>query len=265
MFTIKHNVPDVYVRKSRDFQLMCNTYNVLQMATKFDIDSMLNLTDTRLCNDTVLKLLQTKLGFFTNYEIVGEDLRTLLKSFPYLLRKKGTLTGIKQCIQLFFKIIDKTRAIEVSVVNNSTNEGTDIDGNRLNYDITTQVYVVNINILSKKFDITLLTEMLKYIIPAGYGLKYYFYTPNEFDTAVFQKDTVNIVFVSSSENSSIRAYKLYDEDKGQYTENTTSDLINNINTTPISSNKEFSKSFDNGDKTKHNYSYNTLLDVEEDI
>ena len=189
MFNVKKNVPDAYVRKSRDFQLMCNVYNVLQMATKFDIDSILNITNTKYCNDTTLKLLQTKLGFFTNYELVGEDLRTLLNSFPYLVRKKGTLTGIKQCIQLFFKIIDKTRAVEVSVVNNNTT--TTIN----NYDITSQVYVVNINILSRKFDVTLLTEMLKYIIPAGYGIKYYFYTPNEFDTAVFQRDTVNIIFI----------------------------------------------------------------------
>ena len=109
MFNVKKNVPDAYVRKSRDFQLMCNVYNVLQMATKFDIDSILNITNTKYCNDTTLKLLQTKLGFFTNYELVGEDLRTLLNSFPYLVRKKGTLTGIKQCIQLFFKIIDKNK------------------------------------------------------------------------------------------------------------------------------------------------------------
>mgnify|MGYP003300680460 CR=1 FL=1 len=195
MFNIKKNVPDAYTRTSRDFQLMCNVYNVLQMATKFDIDSILNLSDTKLCNDSTLKLLQTKLGFFTNYELIGEDLRTLLNSFPYLLRKKGTLTGIKQCIQLFFKIIDRTRAVDVSVINDK------IDTSEHNYDITSQVYVVNINILSKKFDVTLLTEMLNYIIPAGYGLKYYFYTPNEFETAIFQEDTVNIVFVTSNQNT----------------------------------------------------------------
>lgn len=215
MFNIKKNVPDAYTRESRDFQLMCNVYNVLQMATKFDIDSMLNLTDTKLCNDTTLKLLQTKLGFFTNYELIGEDLRTLLNSFPYLIRKKGTLTGIKQCIQLFFKIIDKTRAVEVSVINNKT-ETTDN-----NYDLTSQVYVVNINILSKKFDVTLLTEMLNYIIPAGYGLKYYFYAPNEFETALFQNDIVNIVFVYSGTNSSVVSYK--DSDS----------RLNNVNTTPV--------------------------------
>ena len=114
----------------------------------------------------------------------------------------------------------KTRAVEVSVINNSVEEGTSVDGSRLNYDITSQVYVVNINILSRKFDVTLLTEMLKYIIPAGYGIKYYFYTPNEFNTAVFQRDTVNIVFINNKKS-------------GVIDNNVVDDIDGNINTTPV--------------------------------
>ena len=225
MFSLKKNVPDIYVRESRDFQLMCNTYNIMQMATKFDIDSILNLTDTKLCNDIILKLLQTKLGFFSNYQIMGEDLRTLLESFPYLLRKKGTLTGIKQCIQLFFKIIDKTRAVDISVLNRTTKT------TELNYSISEQIYVVNINILDKKFDVTLLTELLKYIIPAGYGIRYYFYTPNELNTTIFQTDTINIIFIKSEDNSAVKS-----EDNSAVKldmKNDINHLINNINTTPV--------------------------------
>jgi hypothetical protein len=174
---------------------------------------------------------------------VGEDLRTLLKSFPYLLRKKGTLTGIKQCIQLFFKIIDKTRAVEVSVVNN------EISTTDLNYNLTKQVYVVNINILSKKFDITLLTEMLKYIILAGYGLKYYFYTPNEFKTAIFQEDTINIVFVKSIDNSKVRNHNL----DGKV--NDDSELVNNVNTTTILNNSEITTAYNNSSQQTYNGKY----------
>lgn len=236
MFSIKQNMPDVYVRNSRDFQLMCNTFNILQMATKFDIDSINNLTNTKLCNDSTLKLLQTKLGFFTNYNLIGEDLRTLLLTFPYLIRKKGTLTGIKQCIQLFFKIVDKTRAVTITTINNTT------ETNELDYETTVPVYVVNISLLGKTFDVALLTEMLRYILPAGYGLKYYFQQDTTYTTPIFQTDTLNIVFISTDSKSypttsihqdNINIMKINEINRKVKSTSETTYYTSNINTTPI--------------------------------
>lgn len=194
MIKIRNNVPDVYVRKSRDFQLLCNVFDCMNMAVKFDIDSIDNLTNTALCNENVLPLLQNNLGFFTNLNLTGKDLRTILKSFPYLIRNKGTVTGIKQAIQLFLKVVDTDRATNIEIINNKTHR------TALNYNITDLLYVVNINIKNNIIDTTILTEILKYIIPAGYAIKYHFYRDNNITNKVFARDVINIIFVNSNEN-----------------------------------------------------------------
>ena len=50
----------------------------------------------------------------------------------------------------------------------------------------------------------ILDEILKYIIPAGYVVKYSFYQSYNIDTEVFNSDTINIIFVQQSVNSGVR-------------------------------------------------------------
>ena len=202
MLKIKNNVPDVYVRKSRDFQLLCNTFDCMNMAVKFDIDSIDNLTNTAQCNENTLPLLQNKLGFFSNLNLTGKDLRTILKSFPYLIRNKGTMIGIKQAIQLFLKVIDTDRATNIEIVNNNTSR------TALNYNITDVLYVVHINIKDNIVDTSILSELLKYIIPAGYAIQYHFYRDNMIKNKIFHRDVINIIFVNSSEHRGIDISKL---------------------------------------------------------
>lgn len=205
MLKIKDNVPDVYVRKSRDFQLMCNVFDCMNMAVKFDIDSIDNLTNTSLCNENTLPLLQNNLGFFSNLNLTGKDLRTILKSFPYLVKNKGTITGIKQAIQLFLKVIDIDRATNIEIINNSTHR------TALDYNITDILYVIDINIKDNILDTTILTEILKYIIPAGYAIRYHFYKDNILKNKIFAKDVINIIFIDRSHNGSVRYEESLDE------------------------------------------------------
>ena len=51
VFRIEKNVPEIYVRESRDFQLFCRLYDCVFDGVKFDIDSMLNVLDTHSCNN----------------------------------------------------------------------------------------------------------------------------------------------------------------------------------------------------------------------
>lgn len=217
MFRIKEHLPDVYVRKSRDFQLLCNIFDIMNMATKFDIDSILNLTSTEFTNENTLPLLQHKLGFFSDINLTGKDLRTILKSFPYLIKNKGTQTGIKQAIQLYLKVIDCDRSTNIRVINSDTTRS------ELGYNITQPVYVVKVNIKGYVIDTKILTELLKYIIPAGYAVEYHFYEENEAITKIFSKDVVNIVFVKTDDNRAINDCK--------------SDKYSNVNTSTVN-NKE---------------------------
>ena len=59
IFRLQENVPDVYARKSRDFQLLCNVFDILQGGIKYDIDTITSVVDTRYCSERLLPLLQS--------------------------------------------------------------------------------------------------------------------------------------------------------------------------------------------------------------
>ena len=113
------------------------------------------------------------------------------------MHNKGTYVGIQQAIQLFLKVIDTDRATKISIINNQTT----VNSSGIN--VTDIIYVVHINIKDSVLDTTILTELLKYIIPAGYAIQYHFYKDSNLSTKVFYKDVVNIVFVNSSKNRQV--------------------------------------------------------------
>ena len=42
MLRLENNTPSIYCQKSRDFQLFCRLYDVVNNGVKFDIDSIIN-------------------------------------------------------------------------------------------------------------------------------------------------------------------------------------------------------------------------------
>ena len=195
----RNRVPDAYFRKSRDFQMLCNLYDCIDLGVKFDIDSILNSTNTKNCNENTLSLLQHKLGFFTNLNINNESLRIILSGFPYILKNKGSRKGISDCIQLFMNSINVDTNYRIEVINNKIENvyNKNENKNELLFSNLKATYIVKIGIKNENLDIKLLDEMLKYVIPAGYGIEYYIYNEFVLDTSIFSKDTINIVFVRS--------------------------------------------------------------------
>lgn len=190
-FKIQEHVPDVYPRKSRDFQLFCAVFNCIFGDLKFNIDSIRDVTETAQCSERLLSLLQTKLGFFTNVKIPNDELRTILRAFPTIVRNKGSRTGIEQALQVFLKI----KGIEGESLVEIKNKENSLSGN----------YIIHISVKNKLPDTTILTEILKYVLPAGYILKYSLLNPSgDNGTTVYEKDTVNIVLASEDYSSGVR-------------------------------------------------------------
>lgn len=202
IFRLQEHVPDVYARKSRDFQLLCNIFDCMNGGVKFDIDSIRDITDTDLCNERVINLLQTKLGFFTNKNMNTTTQRLILKAFPYLVKHKGSRKGIRQAIQVFLKTQGVSGNISVHTINKQKIVDAKSGLNKLE-----NVYVIELGIQTKLLDTTILDEILKYIIPAGYIVKYSFYQTYNFDTQALNSDTINIIFVQQSVNSGVRLTK----------------------------------------------------------
>lgn len=192
-FRVQENVPDVYVSQSRDFQMMCNVFDLLNNGVKFDIDTIRSLSETIRCPESLIKYLQHKLGFYSSVEIPDDTLRTILKCFPFLLRNKGSRRGIVESICLFLSVLhtDGKQLIEVDNRGNSNSPY----GN----------YIITLNIESRSVDVTILQEILKYIIPTGYIVKYSFFASADIlPTLTEVSDTINITFIDETLNGGIR-------------------------------------------------------------
>lgn len=191
-------VPEVYVNDSRDFQVLCRAYDVLYNMMKFDIDSMLRVLSASDIRNNVLPLLQGKVGFFTDKVIDDDSMRMILGAFPTLLRGKGSLRAIKQAINVWLKIAHLETAIDVSI--------TTKDESRIGQ-VVIPPYTVAIGIRSLTRDITTLKEILKYIIPAGFGTYFYFYYGLDITEQNAQnlfEDSARVAFVSDDINSVVR-------------------------------------------------------------
>ena len=193
-FRISENVPDVYPRKSRDFQLFCAIFDCLFGELKYNIDSIIDITNTSQCNERLLPLLQTKLGFFTKEKISGEDLRLILRAFPTIVRNKGSKTGITQAVQVYLKLFGLDVDSEVTITNKVFTDG--------KYD-DERSYIVDIAVSDKLTDTSILTEILRYVIPAGYKLRYSYKSKGKRETIITATDRIEIVYGNAPERDTV--------------------------------------------------------------
>ena len=201
MFRIQDKTPEVYTNTSRDFQLIGRLYDCIINGIKFDVDSMLDIINTDNIDSKLLKLLQTKLGFFTSKDITDDDLRYILEAFPIIVKNKGSLKGIEQAVSVFLKLNHIKSNVKIEVFNN----------------IGVHPYVIQIYLNMPYTDTFILDEILKYILPTGYVISYDFYNDiGSFDTYVESKIGANLIILKDSVSSLIRgnyiAYKNTIED-----------------------------------------------------
>ena len=193
-FRVQENVPSVYVEKSRDFQMMCNVFDLMNNGVKFDIDTIKSLSDTTRCPQSLIKYLQHKLGFYSNVQMSDDTLRIILKCFPYLVRLKGSKRGVVESICLFLTTLGINGKQRIEVTNYEYSD--DPCGN----------YIITLSIQHKALDVTILKEILKYIIPTGYIVKYSFFQSVDIPpTVIGASDMINITFVDKKAGSGIRA------------------------------------------------------------
>ena len=170
MFLVENNVPDVYVNESRDFQLIARLYNLALQSTRFSIDSMDYISDTSKCNNTLLPLIGTKVGFFSSQKLSDETLRKILSAFPFIIRHKGSKEGIQLVLNLFERITNTKVALQ------ETSDPSEVI-------IRFSTYMINVE---------LLYELLEYVRPAGMIIKVEFITDVNYSSDYLFKDSVDI-------------------------------------------------------------------------
>lgn len=199
MFRLIDNTPPVYSEESRDFQLFLRLYDSIVCSTKNDIDLIKYITDTKNCKTEILPLLQTKLGFKTQYSMSTDMLRAILEGFPELLRNKGSLKSIQQAINLFLKVLN----IKTDLVIYYSE-----DGNlQVQQALSDHTIVIGINEAIDNYYV--LEELMRYILPAGFGYVFYFYKTYERMSWLRDLNRVKFLVVGEEFADSIR-YSNYD-------------------------------------------------------
>lgn len=151
MFLVGNNVPDVYMQESRDFQLVSRLYDLAFQSTRFSIDSIDNISDTQLCNSSLLPLLDNKLGYHTNLKLSDRTHRIILSAFPHFMRYKGSLQGLTQVLNVFTRITNILVHYEVEESDKS---------------------VINVIFHDYLYNVDLLSELIEYVRPTGVLIRY---------------------------------------------------------------------------------------------
>jgi hypothetical protein len=169
MIRYQELVPDYYVEKSRDFQVLCRLYDFTLNATKYNIDSMNAITDTRRAKDTILPLIGDKFGI---YDRESYSNRFLLEALPIALKYKGSLKAVNILINAFLdsqEIFDYVTAF-VSKDEDSAVEISEI----LNRDVKPYTIVIFISDYPDMTSLHILNEYLQMVIPSGMIVEYMF-------------------------------------------------------------------------------------------
>lgn len=145
---LTENVPDIYVKESRDFQLLCRLYDMTHQDIRYHIDTMTDALTAEKANNRILPLLADRVGFRTNKHIDDNVLRYIIAAFPYIIKNKGTKKGIEQAAATILKAESSIDPPTITIDNTN--------------------YIITIITPIKIFNKLALKELLKYIVPAGY-------------------------------------------------------------------------------------------------
>lgn len=138
-------VPEVYYNKSRDFQLLGRTCDLVFNYLKNNIDTIYNLPLSKLSDKQLIDLMSMTLGFKPKHTYNSQQLFAVCSSLSEILRYKGT----RKSLELVLGAIYNTEQIAGQPA--------------IGYaDKTIEVYCP-----SGITDLVLLNDLLDYILPAG--------------------------------------------------------------------------------------------------
>jgi hypothetical protein len=142
-----------------------------------------HISDTSKCNESLLDLIGSKVGFFTSLKLTDKTHRKVLAAFPYIMRYKGSKEGILLILNLFMHITNSRLTM------------------RENKDPS----IITIVFHDYMLNIDLLKELIEYIRPTGLIIEYEFTThlDNTADYVLTDKVTIH----------NIMDYVNLDEDK----------------------------------------------------
>jgi hypothetical protein len=144
MINFYNEVPMVYPGASRDFQYLSWLINIVLNSVKHNVDGIYNMPDAK-ANAKLAELLAVTLGFKVrrNYDL--KQLTALVSIIPSILKHKGTERAVEMAGNALIAASGTPGSFEYEFSNHH----------------------LEVIIPDKLVDITLFTDILPYILPAG--------------------------------------------------------------------------------------------------
>ena len=148
MINTYYQLPEVYYKESRDFQVLGRVYDIIFNYLKTSIDTIYHNPLDKSTDKNLLDLLACTLGFETKHNYDINQLYAICSSFSEILKVKGTKKSIELTVKALLNSqgIDKKPEVAFDRANN---------------------HQINIFIPSGLVDTTLLQDVLEYILPVG--------------------------------------------------------------------------------------------------
>lgn len=194
---LQNRTPSVYTEESRDFQLLTRLYDCIFNGMLFDSKTIPDMLSTENCRSSLMSLLQTKLGFFTIKEYEESSIRSVLEGFPTIVKNKGSVQSIIYAVNCFLKL---NNIFSTVVITYQKEPLTLANG----YEIPPRTLIIGIQ--SSLQDTSLLEEVFRYIIPAGIGYYFYFFSSYSEIQTTWYSDSADILYISNNLNSQLRLY-----------------------------------------------------------
>ena len=137
--------PEVYYKRSRDFQYIGRLFDLVLNNAKMNIDIISSLPLNPDMDPRLLDLLALTLGFKSKHEYNTKQLAALCSIFPFVLRNKGSKLAIETACNALLNAEGITKGASIEVSNQT----------------------VSIFLPSELSDLNLLKDLLNYILPAG--------------------------------------------------------------------------------------------------
>lgn len=166
MINLKNLTPKVYYQQSRDFQFIGRLYDIVLNAAKTNTQLIENVPiSNNLNSNQFLDLLSYTLGFKTLHEYNSEQLKAICGIFSLLLKYKGSITAVI----LATKAILNASGIKESISYNFENNN------------------LQVSIPASLKDLSLLRDLLYYILPAGITCELVTSTPIKYEAKTYPK------------------------------------------------------------------------------
>lgn len=151
MIKLQDYTPDVYYKESRDFQFIGRLFDLILNSVKTEADLIYNIPVSDNSNDRLLELLALTLGFKVNHHYNSKQLRAICKVFPEILKNKGSIQAVIVACNALFNAEGLDQALDYDFTKNPNNDKTEL----------------NLYIPQEFGDITLINDLLTYVLPAG--------------------------------------------------------------------------------------------------